>query len=118
MLSSACSFVVRLGYGATHDLAGGCWYSTFGGYPEVPWPPRFLVVTPAKSVKSADSADWLVKRARCVVIFDHRNLMRRTKRCIAQKFVVDLENDTDKAKMKRKWMRTNSEKKRLITKSL
>ena len=71
--------MVGLGYGATRDLANGCWYSTEGGYPECPQLPRWFRGGPAKSVKTADCADCLVKRARCVVIFSHRNPMHRTR---------------------------------------
>ena len=62
---------VELGADATPDLAN--WAG-----PECAQPP-IGVGGAAKSVKSADSADWLVKRARCVVIFDHWAMMHRTK---------------------------------------
>ena len=60
--------------------------SSYGCLPPREWSCSF--------VKSADSADCLVKRARCVVIFDHRILMQSTK------MTMDLEIGTDEAKMR------------------
>ena len=51
--------VVGLGYGATRDLADGCWYSTEGGYPECPsYHDGFVVALPSQSKQQIVPTVW------------------------------------------------------------
>ena len=51
--------VVGLGYGATRDLANGCWYSTEGGYPECPrYHDGFVVALPSQSKQQIVPTVW------------------------------------------------------------
>ena len=67
MLSSACSFVVNRGGAPKIEHVA----SSSEALPPVGWS--------CSSVKSADCADCLIKKARCVVIFYPRILMHSTK---------------------------------------